>query len=386
MALGTDQEPPDWTAEDAGLDSLDAEYAAQEGKLLSLGEIDLGVAKDPGPVRWIVHKWIPFARVSGLWGAGGAGKSTVAQLLLTCCVIGRKWFGLEVETGEALGFLAEDDEPEVLRRQFKINAALGITMADVAGRLHLIPRLGLPNTLAISRAGDLEMTPTFEALRQRIVEHKPKVAAIDNLIQVYGAEQANANHIAGFVNALGGLAREADGAVLLLGHPGKAEGNEYAGPYAWDASVRSRMFLSEAKGGIRKLCRKKANFASKDEVIELEWRNGLYLPTDADLMSYSDRLAADLRRGQACQEFLDALDRTAKQGVNLSDSKRAPNYAPRVMVNRNYANGFTVLEMERAMFELLDGGRIVANEPVGQSKSRHPRYGLVRTVQPEGTA
>ena len=56
------------------------------------------------------------------------------------------------------------------------------------------------------------------------------------------------------------------------------------------------------------------------------------------------------------------------------------------MVNRNYANGFTVLEMERAMFELLDGGRIVANEPVGQSKSRHPRYGLVRTVQPEGTA
>jgi hypothetical protein len=75
--------------------------------------------------------------------------------------------------------------------------------------------------------------------------------------------------------------------------------------------------------------------------IALEWRNGLYLPVDPGRMTYSERLDAEKRRGKACQEFLDALDRTARQGVSLSDSKRAGNYAPKLMVERNFANGFS---------------------------------------------
>jgi hypothetical protein len=321
--------------------------------------IDLANASAPGPFQWAVRDWAPCGRVSGLWGAGGGGKSTIAQLLLSCCVARQQWFGLDVEPGPALGFFTEDDKDDLLRRQFRINQALGITMADLAGKLHLIPRLGMPNTLAVNRGGDLEITPLFEDLRQKVLDCKPKIAAVDNLMQVYGAEQANANHIAGFVNALAGVAGKINGAILLLGHPGKAQGNEYAGPYAWDASVRSRMFLEETTGGVRKLSKRKANFAAKDEFIELEWRNGLCLPVDPARMTYGERLDADMRRGAACQEFLDALDRTTKQGINLSDSKRAPNYAPRTMVDRGYVNGFTPREMERAMLDLLDNGRIV---------------------------
>ena len=66
-------------------------------------------------------------------GAGGAGKSTIAQLMLTCCVVAQPWFGIEVDPGAALGFFTEDDADELLRRQFRINEALGVTMADLVG-------------------------------------------------------------------------------------------------------------------------------------------------------------------------------------------------------------------------------------------------------------
>jgi hypothetical protein len=69
------------------------------------------------------------------------------------------------------------------------------------------------------------------------------------------------------------------------------------------------MFLAETKGGTRKLSRRKANNASTNAEIELEWRNGLYLPVNPEFMTYGDRLEAEMRRGQAKQAFLDALDR-----------------------------------------------------------------------------
>jgi 5S rRNA maturation endonuclease (ribonuclease M5) len=343
--------------------------------------IDLRQAKEPGPFRWIARDWLPCRRVAGLWGAGGGGKSTITQLLLTCCVVNQPWFGVEiVEPGPALGFFTEDDEDELLRRQFRINETLGVTMADLSGKLHLIPRLGLPNTLAIHHNGALELTPVFEALKQEILDRKPKITAIDNLMQVYGAEQVNANHITGFVNAWSGVAHAVTGSVLLLGHPGKAEGNEYAGPYAWDASVRSRMFLAETKGGTRKLTRRKANNAPKDAEIELEWRNGLYLPVDPECMTYGDRLDAEMRHGQAKQAFLDALDRFTAQGQGLSDSNKATSYAPKMILQRKFADGFNLRELERAMIDLLDEGRIKANEPIGKDRHRNTRYGFVRTT------
>jgi len=146
----------------------------------------------------------------------------------------------------------------------------------------------------------------------------------------------------------------------------QGRGNEYAGPYAWDASVRSRLFLHDGTGGIRKLQRKKANFAPPDETIELEWRNGLYLPIDPARMTYGERLEAEQRRGEARQTFMDALDRLTGQGTNVSENKKAGNYAPRVMAERGLVNGQSVLELERAMIDLLNEGRL-KSKPMNQS-------------------
>jgi hypothetical protein len=98
-------------------------------------------------------------------------------------------------------------------------------------------------------------------------------------------------------------------------------------------------------------------------------------------ISYGDRLDAEIRRGQAKQAFLDALDSLSNQGTNLSDSSKASNYAPRKILERKFANGFSRGELERAMIDLLDEGRIKANQPLGHDSHRNTRYGLVRTAQ-----
>src|SRR5690349_19288682 len=51
----------------------------------------------PVPERpWLVRDWVPMVRPTGLYGAGGEGKTLLAQQLATSCAIGALWVGLPV--------------------------------------------------------------------------------------------------------------------------------------------------------------------------------------------------------------------------------------------------------------------------------------------------
>jgi AAA domain len=43
------------------------------------------------PRRWLVPDWIPMARVTGLYGAGGEGKTLLAQMLATAGAVRKLW-------------------------------------------------------------------------------------------------------------------------------------------------------------------------------------------------------------------------------------------------------------------------------------------------------
>ncbi len=45
-----------------------------------------GVSVPPRP--WLVADWVPMARATALYGAGGAGKTLLAQMLATACALG----------------------------------------------------------------------------------------------------------------------------------------------------------------------------------------------------------------------------------------------------------------------------------------------------------
>jgi hypothetical protein len=92
------------------------------------------------------------------------------------------------------------------------------------------------------------------------------------------------------VNHVAALAKDVDCAVLLLGHPGKAEGSQYSGSTAWDGSVRSRLLLKADPDDSTKLrfARPKANYTDKDD-MQLQWSsNGVLQPTRVENMSAAD--------------------------------------------------------------------------------------------------
>ena len=80
----------------------------------------------------------------------------------------------------------------------------------------------------------------------------------------------------------------------------------------------------------------------------------------------ADLLELKLRKGAACQAFLDALDVLTAQQRPVSHAKQARNYAPRFMSEAGLAEGFTVRELEEAMNTLFADQRILANQVVGK--------------------
>ena len=81
---------------DAGTDDNDVGLAAKWIDPTTL-------ADKPVPEReWLVLDWIPMQRVTGLYGAGGEGKTLLAQQLATSCSVGALWLGLRVRECNSL--------------------------------------------------------------------------------------------------------------------------------------------------------------------------------------------------------------------------------------------------------------------------------------------
>jgi len=98
--------------------------------------------------RWLIDGWIPMRRVTGLYGPGGEGKTTLLQMLMTAAATGDPWLGHAVKAAVSMGLFCEDDDEDLHIRQDKINAhyrpADGYTaLSDV----HWDPRLGKDNLL-----------------------------------------------------------------------------------------------------------------------------------------------------------------------------------------------------------------------------------------------
>ena len=332
----------------------------------------------PPPRRFAWEGWLPIGCVTSLYGPGGVGKSLLAQEVGTVVATNRQLFGEHVEPGHVLGFFGEDDDDELWRRQIRINDWLNLKMTDL-DRLHIQGRAGLENAMAIYAPEPTEQAFT-QVVREAVRDCKPVLVILDNIAHLFGGNENDRFAVTHFCNLVHGIAREGDCAVLVLGHPAKADGSEYSGSTAWNAAVRSRLLLNRVKedeDGRLLLARVKSNYA-KQESVELEWFNGVLRAADPKVMGYGDKLTAEMHLRQAAQAFLDALDKLAAQGRNVSHSIRAPNYAPTVMLAAKAVEGFTRAELVRAMELLFNENRIVANAALWQGKGRNTVYGLKR--------
>jgi DNA repair protein RadA/Sms len=206
---------------------------------------------------------------------------------------------------------------------------------------------------------------------------------------LYGGDENNRFQVANYVNHIAALAKDVDCAVLLLGHPGKAEGSEYSGSTAWNGSVRSRLLLKADAADSTKLrfARPKANYTDKDDML-LQWSSdGVLQPAGKEHMSERDRREADLRAEEAKDVFLRALHELTRLKITTSHSVNAArHYAPKMILGNKLAGGFAEAELRDAMNDLIRCGRLVTEAQLFQRPNRTWKTGLAEAEHGDGNS
>ena len=290
----------------------------------------------PIPEReWAVRDRIPARAVTLLSGDGAVGKSILALHLGIAAVLGRDWLSAMPEIGPVLGIFCEDDESEIHRRLARMVEHYGASFADLAD-LHLISLAGQDALLAAPnhRAGLILPTRLFERVKEAACDLRPRIILLDNSADVFGGNENDRAQVRQFIGLLRGLAITSGAAMLLTSHPsltGMNTGSGLSGSTAWNASVRSRLYLKRAATekdeepdpDLRVVEVMKANYGPVGETITVRWKDGLFLPVPAP--GSLERMAREQRVDDL---FLRLLDRWNEQGRPVSDKVNANSYAP----------------------------------------------------------
>jgi RecA-family ATPase len=338
----------------------------------------------PVPQReWAVLNRVPLRNVTLLSGEGGVGKSILALHLSAAHVVGRDWLGTMPEPGSAMVLCCEDDENELHYRYAQITEHYHVAFSDLKD-LHPISLAGQDAVLAApDRNGIIQPTKLFGRVREAACDIRPKLLVVDNSADVFAGNENDRAQVRQFITLLRGLAIDADTGLLLTSHPsltGINSGTGLSGSTAWNASVRSRMYLKRATTDkdeepdpdMRVLEVMKANYGPCGETITLRWQNGLFLPQAA--MGTTAKMAAE----QAADNlFLKLLDKFQAQGRNVSHQKSANAYAPAVFAKDPEAKAAGIRKpvLVEAMERLFAATRIKV-EDYGRPSNPHTK--LVR--------
>jgi RecA-family ATPase len=372
---------PEWSPDQASSPGHPEEHAkaatptsaSPEHKTTTNNQAALSVVAIPNwedlvmPKRqWIVDHRVPANNVTLLSGDGSVGKSILSLQLAAAVVLGRDWLGTLPEPGPVLAIYCEDDEDELHRRLDPIRQHYGARYTDFA-QLHLSTLAGKDALMATAdRFGLIKATKLFEQVRQAACNYKPKLIVLDNVADIYGGNENDRAEVRGFIGLLRGLAIETNAAVLLTSHPsltGLSNRTGLSGSTAWNASVRSRLYLERAKTekdeepdpDLRVLEVMKSNYGPVGERINLRWKDGLFLPVGG--MNNLERAAAE----QAAEQlFLTLLDEFNRQGRHTSAKPNAPTYAPTLFAKEKQARqrGIRKADLETAMRNLFATGKV----------------------------
>ena len=327
----------------------------------------------PAPRRWVIPEWLPRGHVTALFGAGGLGKSLLAQQAAHCVNCGVPFLGLPVEMGPVLGLFCEDDNDELRRRARDILRMQGRSAAGSADGLYLAGRAGQRNELMVATPDrEIQTSALFGTLEAECARIRPALVIIDNIAQVYNGPENDRHAVTAFANLLTGLAHRHDCAVLLLGHVAKAEGSEYSGSTAWEAAVRTRLWLERLEDGTLALHKRKANYSARDS-IAFVWEAGAFVTVDPDDASAGTEVA------KAEAALLAALDRLSDRQIAASHAPSATTYLPRLAAREGLLTGVTPAAAARALAGLLDRGEVEPNcDLPWRGRDRHVARGLVR--------
>ena len=313
----------------------------------------------PRAKLFAIERIAPLAETTLFTGPGSAGKSLLGQQFATAGAAGLPCLGLNVQPGPALYLTCEDDADQLHWRQAHICDAMGVPMASLAGRLHLVSLRGeLGNELA-TFTGDGKMTPAaaFQRVSSMLRKTGAKLAFLDNVAHLFTGNENDRGDVTRFVNLLNKMAGETGAAIVLLGHPNK-QGDEWSGSTAWPNAVRSRIYLEHDEDtDLRTLTLPKANYGEKGEVVRFRWINWAFCRDD-DLPADTRAKIAEVSKANGENAaFLRCLAQRTLERRHVSE-KVGANYAPKVFATMAEAKGVKKDRLVAAMDRLFRIGAI----------------------------
>ena len=330
----------------------------------------LGV--EPEPLEFAIRDLAPSGMTTLLVAEGGGGKSVFMQTAISCIAAGQLFVGKRCEPGGAAGIFVEDSERVLHLRQKRINTTLGIDEEALLGRAFVQSYAGFDTTLW----GDSGPTDfAYELEHQLSKIENLRLVVLDNAALLFSGNENDRVQVTAFLNYLNGVAQRLGVAIILTTHQSKStDGSTLraaSGSTAWVNGARSVLKLEKGEEeDTATLTLIKANHAKPGEEIPLVWRDGVLCPVRTET-----GIIAHIEKRNAETAFLDALDALEKQGRQVSASRAAQNYGPKVAKRMPQARRVKLQDLERAMENLFDEGAIV-QEPYGP-----PSKGLQRIVR-----
>ncbi len=282
----------------------------------------------PKPVRrWIIKDWIPILKVTLLYGDGGTGKTLLALMLAVSVALGRDFLGLNVTQGRVYALLGENDDTDTQITLNDICRNYGVSLGDLEGRVRVASRSGFDNVLMSFKNGTGNHTELFKQLLADVKAFDADLVILETAADLFAGNENARGEVRQFIaNCCEVIGKEADAAVVLCAHPsvaGLRSGEGTSGTTGWNNSARSRLYLSrdfdeegrERDQDCRILSRMKANFAPKNDAIDLYWRDGVFVVSDP----VKDRLAIT----DVDQKLVDEVARAFDAGTPWSAHHQA---------------------------------------------------------------
>ncbi len=341
----------------------------------------------PPKREWVIENWLGMGHVTFLAGAGGTGKTNVAQALASSVALGEDFLDRVPKPRKVLMWAAEDDVNELWRRQLDIADWLKADLREFQDSFYLHSYDGeLIDLVASVDRESLVPTSMYDELCSQIADYGAEVVILDNVARLFAGNENDRHQVTTFVALLTAAARATNAAVLLLGHPGKADGSEYSGSTAWDGAVRSRLYLSRElpgqekdkdgydpidnpeEDGVRFLTKRKVNYSARDW-RKLQYFEGVMRPV---MEIEPNRLSGKYPENVVLRAVKKLAD--MQEWGNLSTN--SPQYLPRLAKQYRLMEHTNDRTFKDALYKLRKKERLVL-KVVGRYSNRSPRKGLV---------
>lgn len=334
----------------AGFEPLEEREEPQGPLLTPVSVFDVLTAPSPPP-RFVWNGYLPRGVVSMLGAHGGTGKSYIALMLAVAVATGRPLFGVDTERVPVVFVSLEDAGHVVRHRLAHICREWGIAPDELTG-LQVLD--GTDNPELFASTGRDAGTTTRSYTELCTLAKGAGLVIVDNASDAYGGDEIQRRQVRAFIRSLGWIARDNDGAVLLLAHVDKntsrarkAEGGEgYSGSTAWHNSVRSRLYMTRDAQGALLLEHQKINHGKLREPVHLFWpSDGLPqvdLPPTGVVAHIADRVHT--------QALLKLIAEYAERGEHITTATTSRTHAAKLLAGEStYPKGLKPAEV----FDLL---------------------------------